>query len=54
MLANCCCCRFDIAYNGFGGIRTFQATLMLNRVEVNLFFEQAVYLVLFASNAGGV
>jgi hypothetical protein len=24
------------------------------RVETNLFFEQAIYLVLFASNAGGV
>jgi hypothetical protein len=27
---------------------------MLHRVETNVFFEQAIYLVLFASNAGGV
>jgi hypothetical protein len=27
---------------------------MLHRVEINLFFEQAIYLVLFASNSGGV
>jgi hypothetical protein len=27
---------------------------MLRRVEKNLFFEQAIYLVLFASNSGGV
>jgi hypothetical protein len=27
---------------------------MTARVEINLFFEQGLYLVLFASNAGGV
>ena len=27
---------------------------LLTRAESNLFFEQAVYLVLYASNAGGV
>ena len=27
---------------------------MLLRVEINLFFEQALYLMLFASNAGGI
>jgi hypothetical protein len=27
---------------------------MNQRVEVNLFFEQGLYLMLFASNAGGV
>jgi hypothetical protein len=29
----------------------FKMTL---RIEVNLFFEQGLYLMLFASNAGGV
>jgi hypothetical protein len=27
---------------------------MVHRLETNLFFEQALYLVLFASSAGGV
>jgi hypothetical protein len=27
---------------------------MASRIEINLFFEQGLYLVLFASNAGGL
>jgi hypothetical protein len=27
---------------------------MLSRIETNVFFDEALYLVLFASNAGGV
>jgi hypothetical protein len=30
------------------------ACKMTQRIEINLFFEQGLYLMLFASNAGGV
>jgi hypothetical protein len=54
LLANRCCPRSYAAYNQPRGEEALLATLMRQRVESNLFFEQAMYLVLFASNAGGI